>query len=161
MRVVALGASNTAGYGVGLENAYPAVIERLLRARGLDVSVENAGVSGHTTGEMLARLDASVLGGTQVVLFQPGSNDVRRGLGDEVRERNIATIQDALTARGIHVIRVAAAFEAVRPGNLQADGIHYTVAGHARIAQLLVDDVMAVLSSQLQLCSPDCRSVRD
>lgn len=143
--VVALGASNTAGYGVGEVNAYPAALERLLRSRGLAVQVVNAGVSGHTTGQMLARFDASVPPETLVVLFQPGSNDARTGLPPEVRERNIATIQARLRARDIRVIRVAAAFEAARVGNLQADGIHYTKAGHARIAELLVDEVEAAL----------------
>ena len=146
IHVVALGASNTAGHGVGVDNAYPAVIERLLRARGLDVRVENAGISGNTTGEMLTRLDASVPHGTRVVLFQPGSNDARRGVDGAVRERNIATLQDSLKARGVRVIRVAAAFECARPGNLQADGIHFTEAGHELIARYLVEQVAEALA---------------
>lgn len=141
--VVALGASNTAGHGVGAALAYPAVLERLLKERGIKVRVRNAGISGETTGKMLARLDVSVPAGTRVVLFQPGSNDQRLGLPDAVREANIAIITARLTARGIAVIRVAAAFAAARSGNLQSDGIHYTAAGHEQIASLLVDAVSA------------------
>lgn len=144
--IVALGASNTAGYGVGADNAYPAQIECLLQARGIASSVSNAGISGNTTGEMLARLDEAVPPGTRVVLLQPGSNDERRGIPEAERERNIQAMTARLRARGIGVIRVAAAFAAVPPGNLQPDGIHYTEVGHALIARLLVDEVAAALS---------------
>ena len=64
-----------------------------------------------------------------------------------VRERNIATITERLRQRGIVVIRVAAAFETARLGNLQLDGIHYTKTGHALIARLLVDEVATALDS--------------
>ncbi len=62
------------------------------------------------------------------------------------RERNIATITQQLTSRGISVVRVAAAFETARAGNLQADGVHFTAAGHAIIANLIVDEVASLLS---------------
>lgn len=143
--IVALGASNTAGYGVGEGRAYPAQIERMLLERGHRVRVVNQGVSGQPTGEMLARLDSAVPAGTRIVLFQPGSNDERLGIPGAVRESNISAITNRLEARGISVIRAAAAFEAARPGNLQADGIHFTAAGHAMIARLLVDQVAAAL----------------
>jgi len=90
---------------------------------------------------------APVPAGTCVVLFQPGSNDERSGISVAVRERNIATITARLRQREIVVIRVAAAFEAARQGNLQPDGIHYTQTGHALIAKLLADKVATVLSS--------------
>lgn len=143
--VVALGASNTAGYGVGADRAYPAVLERLLRARGLEVAVRNQGISGNTTGQMLARLDAAITLATRVVLFQPGSNDERVGNPPTIREENIRIITAALIGRGIAVIRVAAAFAAARIGNLQPDGVHFTADGHRRIAELLVDQVAAAL----------------
>lgn len=145
-RIVALGASNTAGYGVGAANAYPAAIERLLRARGIAVRVENAGIAGHATAQMLARLETSIPAGTRIVLFQPGSNDARTGVSEAVREHNVTLIQDQLIARGIRVIRVAAAFERARPGNMQADGIHFTSAGHDLIAEYLVDQVVDALA---------------
>lgn len=143
--IVALGASNTAGYGVGAAVAYPAIIGRLLQQRGLAVTVHNAGISGNTTGEMRARLATVVTPSTRVVLFQPGSNDERLGIAAEVREDNIRAISEVLEARGIVVIRVAAAFAAARSGHLQADGVHYTAEGHRRIAALLVDQVAAAL----------------
>jgi acyl-CoA thioesterase I len=151
IHVVALGASNTAGYGVGTEYAYPAVLERLLRNRGVDTIISNAGVSGDTTGEMLARLDRAVPSGTRLVIFQPGSNDVRRGLGEEVREANIGVIQSRLSARHIGVVRVATAFASPLAGHLQGDGIHFTKAGHARIANRLFYRVFVALNSPATL----------
>ena len=143
--VVALGASNTAGYGVPCTAAYPSVLETLLRARGFELRVTNAGISGNTAGEMLARLDADVPADTRVVIFQPGSNDVRRGIGEAVRERNINLVEENLRSRSITVVRVAAAFEAARPGNLQGDGIHYTERGHELIAQFILKQVADAL----------------
>lgn len=144
--IVALGASNTAGYGVGSALAYPAVVQELLRARGLTVTVHNAGISGSTTSQMLSRLEALLTPATRVALFQPGSNDERLGIPAKVREDNIVVITKALLSRGIDVIRVAEAFAAAREGNLQDDGVHYTANGHRRIAELLVDQVAAALS---------------
>ena len=145
--IVALGASNTAGYGIAPELAFPAVLQSLLQARGFAVRMLNAGIPGHTTAQMLARLERDVPRETRLMLFQPGSNDDRIGVPYGVRAANIRTITDQLTARGVKVLRVAAAFDAARPGNLQPDGVHYTVAGHDLIARLLVDQVVAVLSS--------------
>src|SRR5262249_27251041 len=122
VHITALGASNTAGYGVGSENAYPAALEHLLRGLGHDVVVHNAGISGNTTAQMLARLDTAVPSETRIMLFQPGSNDARLGISEAVREHNILTITRILNARGIQVVRVAAAFEAARHhNNLQDD----------------------------------------
>lgn len=145
--VVALGASNTAGYGVGQSAAYPAIVQRLLADRGRSVRVLNAGISGNTTAEMLARLPTVISTTTRVVLLQPGSNDSRLGISEAVRQGNIDSITTWLEARGIRVIRVASAFAAARPGNLQSDGVHYTEAGHDLIARLLVDRVAAALDA--------------
>src|SRR3979411_3551464 len=64
--VVALGASNTFGKGVSRSQASPAQLEALLRAKGLNARVVNAGINGDTTGGMLARLDRGVPKGTRV-----------------------------------------------------------------------------------------------
>jgi lysophospholipase L1-like esterase len=83
---VALGASNTEGKGRGgtnmgvpREQAYPAQLERLLRTRGINARVMNAGVAGDTTAGMLARLGSAVPNGTSVLILQPGGNDARHG----------------------------------------------------------------------------------
>ena len=50
-RILAVGASNTSGYAVGASNAWPAILERMLRAKGYDVAVINAGVTAETSEE--------------------------------------------------------------------------------------------------------------
>ena len=94
--VVALGASQTAGKGVSTAEAYPAQLEAMLRARGLDVTVVNAGISGDTTGGMMARLDGTVPKGTRVVIPQPGGNDLRKGAPNYTAE-----LRSRLSAMGV------------------------------------------------------------
>src|SRR5271165_2380155 len=83
VNIVALGASNVAGKGVGTGYAFPARLEALLRAKGYDANVSNAGISGDTTSGMLGRLESAVPNGTQIVLLAIYRlNDGRRGISD-------------------------------------------------------------------------------
>ena len=59
LNIVAIGASNTWGLGVGWDNAYPAVLQGLLRKKGIDANVTNAGVLLDRTGWMLRRLNSA------------------------------------------------------------------------------------------------------
>src|SRR6476660_1490835 len=77
LRIVAIGASNTHGFYVGNEGAYPAKLQALLRAKGIDAQVTNAGVPFETTGLMLRRIDKDVPDGTDIVILEPGGNDKR------------------------------------------------------------------------------------
>jgi acyl-CoA thioesterase I len=80
VRIVAVGASNTAGKGVGTE-AFPAQLEALLKAKGYDVRVTNVGISGDDTGHMLARIENAVPDGTRVVILdKAATNDRQRGI---------------------------------------------------------------------------------
>src|SRR5258708_6520174 len=90
LNIVAFGASNTAGRGKGSHpggvsrsEAYPAQLEAMLRAKGYDPHVSNAGVPGDNTGGMLRRMNAAVPKGTQIVILQIGGNDARQGLGGD------------------------------------------------------------------------------
>src|SRR5260370_40728975 len=76
VRIVALGASGTRGKGVPEDQAYPAQLERALRARGHQVTVTNQGVNGDTTARVLARLDSAVPPGTDIVILGVGINDL-------------------------------------------------------------------------------------
>lgn len=136
--VVALGASNTAGYGVAPSQAYPAQLQAMLRARGLDVSVVNAGVSGDTTGGMMARLESVVARGTKVVILQPGGNDMRRGAPNYT-----SAIRSRLRAMGIRVVMVPNVMFRGKPH--QPDGIHLTPEGYHMLAQQLVGPVASAL----------------
>jgi acyl-CoA thioesterase I len=142
LTVVALGASNTSGWGVGAAAAYPARLEALLRERGLDVRVVNAGRPFDTTSGMLGRLDAAVPDGTQLVVLQPGANDLRFFGTRERRTANIEAMVARLTERGIRSI----VYDPVFPREAyQWDGIHITREGHARIADDLAPQVIEVL----------------
>ena len=148
--IVALGASNTEGMGRGRTNmgvpreqAYPAQLERLLRARGVNARVINAGIAGDTTAGMLARLDSAVPNGTSLLILQPGGNDARRGAAPGERAANIAEIRRRMQARGVPVVML----ERLGAFNqwLLADGQHYSAEGHAAMAAQLLPQVMAAL----------------
>jgi acyl-CoA thioesterase-1 len=142
IKVVAIGASNTLGWGVDSQKAYPAQLQALLRARGLDIEVRNAGVSFDTTGGMLARLDAEVPDGTHLVIIQPGGNDRRFLMSKERRAANIGAMVAKLKARNIKTVVYDPAFE---PKYYQWDAIHINVEGHTMIAHSLLPQVIAAV----------------
>lgn len=80
LRLLALGDSLTAGYGLPASAAFPVRLEAALRQRGHDVSVINAGVSGDTVAAGLARLDWALGDGADGVIVELGANDMLRGL---------------------------------------------------------------------------------
>lgn len=104
VRVVALGDSLTAGYGVAPAEAFPVQLQAALKAKGYDVVVDNAGVSGETATQGLARLDWSVPKGTDAVIVALGANDMLRGLPPRVTREAIHRIVTRLKARGIKVL---------------------------------------------------------
>jgi acyl-CoA thioesterase I len=105
LRIVAIGASNTHGWYLGNQGAYPAQLQTLLRAKGIDAEVINAGVPFDTTAMMLRRIDKDVPNGTDIAILQPGGNDRRRFFGTkEQRAANIAEMERRLRARGIKVL---------------------------------------------------------
>ncbi|GEN01501.1 arylesterase [Methylobacterium radiotolerans] len=104
IKLVALGDSLTAGYRLPADAAFPTVLERLLKARGQDVTVANAGVSGDTATGGLDRVDWSVPDGTTGVILELGANDMLRGTDPKVTEGALAAIIERLKARGIPVL---------------------------------------------------------
>jgi acyl-CoA thioesterase I len=99
LRIVAIGASNTQGWYVGNQGAYPAKLQALLKAKGIDAQVINAGVPFDTTAGMLKRIDSDVPDGTDIVILQPGAND-RRFLGtkEQRADRCRPQYSDTLTS---------------------------------------------------------------
>jgi acyl-CoA thioesterase I len=142
LRIVAIGASNTHGFYVGNEGAYPAKLQALLRAKGIDAQVTNAGVPLETTGMMLRRIDKDVPDGTDIVILEPGGNDKRFLVPPQWRAANIAEMERRLQARSIQVI-VYDEFIPLRYRTL--DFIHLTHEGHAMIAAALLPRVMEIL----------------
>jgi acyl-CoA thioesterase I len=142
-QVVAIGASNTAGTGytmggVMTAEAYPAQLEKLLRARGLNVTVKNAGVPGITAGQMLGSLDSVADSGTKVAIIDPVWNEMRLGGTRLDMERNIAEMSRRLKARGIKVI----VFHTWPP---YFTGSHPGAKAHAIVAAKLLPQVIAAL----------------
>ena len=145
-QIVALGASNTQGKGVSSSEAWPAVLESMLHAKGRNVQVTNAGISGDTTGGELARLDSSVPDGTSLVILNFGGNDFRRGrrgngptVTPEERQGNIARILGELHRRHIRTVVADGIINSIRhAGMVQVDGIHLTAEGHRQVAARLV-----------------------
>lgn len=135
--IVALGASNTYGKGVARNQAYPAQLEAILRAKGHSVRVINAGINGNTTRQMLARMDSAVPKGTIVVVLQPGGNDRRKGEGDT--SQNIAEIQNRLSARGVRVVMMENGMFRGLPK--QPDGQHMTPEGYRMLAEVIAGQV--------------------
>lgn len=105
--IVALGDSLTAGYNLPPGESFPAQLEAALRARGLNVSVANAGVSGDTSSGGRARLDwalSSVAGKPDLVIVEFGGNDVLRGIEPSITRANIDAILEDLGERDIPVL---------------------------------------------------------
>jgi acyl-CoA thioesterase-1 len=145
LNIVAVGASNTSGFGVGEQNAYPAQLQALLRKKGIDARVTNAGVAGDVTAGMLSRLDGAVPKGTNLVILQPGANDLRFFGTKAARTANIAAMAQRLRARGIRVIVYDP--DPIPSDWYQWDHIHFNAAAHAKIAATLAAQIAAPAKS--------------
>lgn len=106
LNLVGFGDSLMAGYQLPPEDAFPARLEKALRAKGHDVTIANAGVSGDTTSGGLARIDWSVPEGTKGVILELGANDALRGIAPEESRKNLVAVIEKLKSRGIAVLLV-------------------------------------------------------
>lgn len=106
LQLVGLGDSLMAGYQLPQEDALPAQLQRQLAAKGHDVGITNAGVSGDTTSGGLARVDWSVPDGTDGVILELGANDALRGIPPEQTENNLEQIITRLKERNIPILLV-------------------------------------------------------
>lgn len=179
--IVALGDSLTAGFGLDPGEAFPEQLESALRDRGLDVAVTNAGVSGDTASDGLARLEWSVPADADIVIVELGANDALRGIDPAVTRQALTKIVALLKGRGQTVLLagmlappnlgpdyagafnsiysdVAAQFDvplypfflegvAAERALNQADGMHPTAAGVARIVRAILPDVEKLVTA--------------
>jgi acyl-CoA thioesterase-1 len=134
-RIVGLGDSLMAGYGLDAGQGFPEKLEKALREKGHDVVIANAGVSGDTSSAGLSRLDWSVPDGTQFVILELGANDMLRGIGPDITEKNLDAMISRLKERNITVLlagmRAApnlgpeyqAAFDAIYPRLAEKHGV--------------------------------------
>jgi len=104
LRLVALGDSLTAGLGLPPGKAFPDRLEAALRAKGFDVKVINAGVSGDTAADGLARYDWSVPQDADALIVELGANDMLRGMKPEATKTTLAAILDKARAAHLPVL---------------------------------------------------------
>jgi acyl-CoA thioesterase-1 len=117
LRIVALGDSLTAGYGLAADDAFPVKLQRALAAKGIAAEIANAGVSGDTTSGGLARLDWSVPDGTDAVILELGANDALRGVDPKVARGALEALLRRLGERHIPVLLCGM----LAPRNMGAD----------------------------------------
>jgi acyl-CoA thioesterase-1 len=152
-KVVVLGDSLTAGYGVPAAAAFPVRLQKALKDKGIEVEVVNAGVSGDTTSGGLQRLDWSVAEGTDAVILELGANDALRGIDPKIPRAALEQILTRLKGRHIPVllcgmvappnfgVEYAARFNAIYPDLAKAFEVPLYpfflqgVAGDARLNQ--------------------------
>ncbi len=129
--IVAFGDSLTAGLGLPEKDSFPAQLERALKARGQEVKVVNAGVSGDTAAAGLARLDWAMPHDASAVIVELGANDALQGLDPAATKATLEKIIAELKARGLPIL--LAGMEA--PRNLGQDYVDQFRAIYADLAQ--------------------------
>ena len=156
-RIVGFGDSLMAGFGLQPGEAFPDRLAVALKAKGHDVEIQNAGVSGDTTSGGLSRLDWSVPEGTRLVILELGANDMLRGVDPAVTEANLDKMLSQLKQRGIRVLLAGMRaapnlgpdfqqrFDSIYPRLAQKYGVElypFFLDGVAADRSLLLDDGM-------------------
>lgn len=103
-KIVVLGDSIADGFGVSKEQAYPAVLEDLLRKRGIQVTVVNAGISGSTTASALSRLKWQLRDKPHLLILELGGNDGLRGVAVSASKKNLSDTIELAKQNGIRVL---------------------------------------------------------
>jgi acyl-CoA thioesterase-1 len=163
VKIVALGDSATAGWLVARKDAYPAELQRQLRAKGYDVTVKNAGISGDTSAGALKRLDRVVDPDTRIVLIELGTNDLRLRVPAAKMHANIAEIVRTLRKRHIAVLLIGlgsldlsgvaraahvpyAQFK-LSPGKYRArDGAHFNAEGYRIVVARMLPQIEVLVA---------------
>jgi acyl-CoA thioesterase I len=164
-QIVAFGASNVSGWNVAASEAFPAQLQAMLRAKGYDVKVTNAGIYGNTTTDMLNRMDSDIPAGTTIVILDISGgvfNDSWKGISREQGDADMAAITAKLKARDIKIIPFSGAELAAQYH--QQDGLHLTPEGHKLVATKLLPELTEALGpppepprSVKEACMADAR----
>lgn len=104
LRILALGDSLTAGLGVDPADAFPAKLEAALKARGHDIVITNAGVSGDTSTAGAERLDWALGDPVDAVILELGANDALRGIDPDQTEKALDRILTEIKKRNLPVL---------------------------------------------------------
>jgi acyl-CoA thioesterase-1 len=103
-RLLVLGDSLTAGFGLPRADGFQARLTAALLARGINVTIVDGAVSGDTSAGGLARLDWVLADGADAAIVELGANDGLRGLDPGEMERNLTAILDRLAEKHVHVL---------------------------------------------------------
>jgi acyl-CoA thioesterase-1 len=103
-RVVFLGDSLTAGYGLAKEQSVPSRIQKRIDDEGYNYEVVNHGVSGDTSAGGVSRLDWALEGNVRVLVLELGANDGLRGVPVETMKANLSDIIGRAKNRGVQVL---------------------------------------------------------
>ncbi len=104
IKILALGDSLTEGFGVDPSMSYPAQLQNKLLQNGHNIAVINAGISGDTTTNGLARVDWSLQNEPDIVIVELGGNDSLRGVDLAITQANLDEIVRKYTESGAVVI---------------------------------------------------------
>jgi acyl-CoA thioesterase I len=134
------------------EKAWPAQLERMLKAQGYNVHVKNAGKVGDTTSEMLDRLYLAIPSNTRIVILDMSggffNNSKHTTLASQLRgPADMAAVEAGLKSRGIIVIKYREPDMSIPRVDRQPDHIHLTVEGHRLLAEGLLPRVISALDS--------------
>ncbi len=132
-RVIFLGDSLTAGYGLEPQQAYPALLQQKIDQAGLDFEVVNAGISGDTTAGGLRRIDWALRGGADVLVVALGGNDGLRGVAPTQTEANLRGIVTRAKEKNPAISIILTGMQ--MPANLGAEFVKAFSSLFPRIAQ--------------------------
>ncbi|WP_288904090.1 arylesterase [uncultured Sneathiella sp.] len=104
LRIVAIGDSLTAGYGLPTGEDFVTQLETALQADGYNVEIKNAGVSGDTTAGGLQRIDWAIGKGADFVILELGANDALRGIEPDETRRNLSQIIELIQQKDIPIL---------------------------------------------------------
>ena len=161
--IVAFGDSLTSGYLVPHEQAYPAQLEAVLRKKGHDVTVKNAGIGGDTTKGALKRFDSAIDPGTDICILEFGLNDLHDGVPKQTLHARLTELIKTLNARHIEVLVIGAggldlaqvardngalyAHWKLPPHKYRArDGAHYNAEGYRIVVGQMLPQVETLIA---------------
>lgn len=163
VRIVAFGDSNTAGWLVPRKEAYPAQLQALLRKKGYDVVVTNAGINGGTLLDALLHFDEAIAPDTDIAIVEFGTNDHHRHVSLSTIHRRLVELIGALHKRRIQILIIGAGgldFSDIAkangtlyagwhlpPGKYRAsDRAHYSAKGYAIVVAQMLPAVEALIA---------------
>ena len=163
IHIVALGDSATSGWLVPRKDAYPAQLQAVLRKKGYDVVVENAGAPGDTTASALKRFDAAIGPDTDIAIVELGTNDLRLHVPALRMRANLSEIVRTLQKRRVGVLLVGLgsldlatvargngvpyAQWQLPPGKYRArDHAHFNAQGYAIVIARMLPDIEKLIA---------------